>query len=113
MANSAPDIEGSPQASLATATHHGDFPAAVYRPGSKDEKSIGLTKQGAVVDDGEESIGESPIKPTYDHTRRTLKPRHIQLIGIGGTVGTALYVQIGQTLLKGGPGSLFIAFSLW
>jgi amino acid permease len=33
--------------------------------------------------------------------------------GIGGTIGTALYVQIGKGLLAGGPGSLFIAFTLW
>ena len=31
---------------------------------------------------------------TYDSTHRKLRPRHIQLIGIGGTIGTALYVQI-------------------
>ncbi|KAL6909252.1 amino acid permease/ SLC12A domain-containing protein [Trichoderma evansii] len=48
-----------------------------------------------------------------DTTHRRLKARHIQLIGIGGTIGTVLYVQIGQGLLHGGPGSLFIAFSFW
>lgn len=35
------------------------------------------------------------IKIGYDSTHRKLKPRHIQLIGIGGTIGTALFVQIG------------------
>ncbi|TQS31782.1 hypothetical protein Golomagni_07927, partial [Golovinomyces magnicellulatus] len=50
---------------------------------------------------------------TGDQTHRMLKSRHIQLIGIGGTIGTVLYVQIGQVLLRGGPGSLFIAFSFW
>lgn len=48
-----------------------------------------------------------------DQTHRKLKSRHIQLIGIGGTIGTALYVQIGKGLLQGGPASLFLAFSLW
>jgi amino acid transporter len=28
-----------------------------------------------------------------DQTHRQLKSRHIQLIGIGGTIGTALYVS--------------------
>jgi yeast amino acid transporter len=42
-----------------------------------------------------------------------LKARHIQLIGIGGTIGTALYVQIGQSLINGGPASLFMAFTFW
>ncbi|KAM3433676.1 hypothetical protein NHJ13734_006349 [Beauveria thailandica] len=48
-----------------------------------------------------------------DQTHRLLKSRHIQLIGIGGSIGTVLYVQIGQGLLHGGPASLFIAFSFW
>ena len=53
------------------------------------------------------------VKTVYDSTHRMLKPRHIQLIGIGGTIGTALYVQIGHGLLNGGPGSLFLAFTIW
>ncbi|CAJ0550236.1 Ff.00g101660.m01.CDS01 [Fusarium sp. VM40] len=48
-----------------------------------------------------------------DETHRRLKSRHIQLIGIGGTIGTVLFVQIGKGLMQGGPGSLFIAFSFW
>ncbi|TKX18724.1 general amino acid permease-4 [Elsinoe australis] len=48
-----------------------------------------------------------------DSTHRMLKPRHIQLIGIGGTIGTALFVQIGRSLINGGPGSLFLAFTIW
>lgn len=48
-----------------------------------------------------------------DQTHRRLKSRHIQLIGIGGTIGTALYVQIGRGLINGGPASLFIAFTIW
>lgn len=53
------------------------------------------------------------INQTHDSTHRQLRPRHIQLIGIGGTIGTALYVQIGHGLINGGPGSLFLAFTIW
>jgi amino acid transporter len=53
------------------------------------------------------------VRAITDQTHRKLKSRHIQLIGIGGTIGTALYVQIGRGLMNGGPGSLFLAFSLW
>lgn len=61
--------------------------------------------------DVEEERGSLP--PSYDHTHRKLKPRHIQFIGIGGTIGTALFVSIGRGLMQGGPASLFIAFTLW
>lgn len=55
----------------------------------------------------------SSIKEGVDFTHRKLKPRHIQLIGIGGTIGTALYVNIGRGVLNGGPASLFMAFTIW
>ncbi|PBK78847.1 hypothetical protein ARMSODRAFT_1078319 [Armillaria solidipes] len=55
----------------------------------------------------------SDVSPVQDNTQRTLKSRHIQLIGIGGTIGTALFVQIGSALPHGGPGSLLLAFVVW
>lgn len=58
------------------------------------------------------SVSDDESPPPYD-THRKLKPRHIQLIGIGGTIGTALFVQIGSALVKGGPASLFLSFTLW
>ncbi|TPX20089.1 hypothetical protein DIZ76_017886 [Coccidioides immitis] len=60
-----------------------------------------------------ESVSNANFKPSADHTHRKLKPRHIQLIGIGGTIGTALFVQIGTGLMSGGPANLFMAFTLW
>ncbi|KIK59626.1 hypothetical protein GYMLUDRAFT_74504 [Collybiopsis luxurians FD-317 M1] len=64
--------------------------------------------QEIVLDDVDaSSIG------SYDHTHRKLKNRHIQLMAIGGTIGTALFVQIGSALASGGPASLFIAFTIW
>ncbi|KAF1989425.1 putative general amino acid permease [Aulographum hederae CBS 113979] len=63
--------------------------------------------------DGRRRASVISAKSHLDSTHRKLKPRHIQLIGIGGTIGTALYVQIGHGLLNGGPGSLFLAFTIW
>ncbi|KAK8168740.1 amino acid permease/ SLC12A domain-containing protein [Phyllosticta citrichinensis] len=77
---------------------------------------------GGVPDDEKKIGGGIAISPesaslqiggSGDHTQRRLKPRHIQLIGIGGTIGTALYVQIGKGLMNGGPASLFLAFTIW
>lgn len=53
------------------------------------------------------------LKTSYDLTHCQLRPRHIWLIGIGGTIGTALHVQIGHGLINGGPASLFLAFTIW
>lgn len=75
-------------------------------------------KQGYHVDEENNNYDPRPgsvgsVRAVSDNTHRKLKSRHIQLIGIGGTIGTALYVQIGRGLMNGGPASLFIAFSLW
>ena len=48
-----------------------------------------------------------------DHTHRNLKPRHVQLIGIGGTIATGLFIQIGTGLARGGPANLLLAFIVW
>lgn len=60
-----------------------------------------------------DNVEAGSLKISYDSTHRQLRPRHIQLIGIGGTIGTALYVSIGHGLINGGPGSLFLAFTIW
>jgi len=43
---------------------------------------------------------------------RKLKGRHLQMIAIGGSIGTGLFVGSGKALSQGGPASLLIAFSL-
>ncbi|KAI9765855.1 MAG: glyceraldehyde-3-phosphate dehydrogenase 1 [Geoglossum simile] len=43
---------------------------------------------------------------------RKLKGRHLQMIAIGGSIGTGLFVGSGSALAKGGPASLLIAFAL-
>lgn len=77
-------------------------------------KEIEFTEKDlSSLDHRDVSIDGGSMKPTYDHTHRRLKPRHLQLIGIGGTIGTVLYVQIGSGLRASGPGSLFLGFSIW
>ncbi|KAI4949966.1 hypothetical protein J4E86_007921 [Alternaria arbusti] len=50
----------------------------------------------------------------YETTQRGLKSRHAQMIALGGTIGTGLFVGSGQTLARGGPAfilSTYIAMS--
>ncbi|KAG8421294.1 hypothetical protein J3458_003184 [Metarhizium acridum] len=43
---------------------------------------------------------------------RKLKGRHLQMIAIGGSIGTGLFVASGAALHSGGPASLLVAFSI-
>lgn len=53
------------------------------------------------------------IVENVDDLKRRLTGRQIQMITIGGSIGTALFVSIGSGLIQGGPGSLLIAFILY
>lgn len=80
----------------------------VHSKSSMDiEKHVTIESYDAVGNEDASSFNSS------QKTERNLKERHIQLIGIGGTIGTTLFVQIGQGLTKGGPASLLIAFIIW
>ena len=50
--------------------------------------------------------------PRYEPTQRGLKSRHAQMIAIGGTMGTGLFVSTGQTLARGGPAFILGSFCL-
>ncbi|OJJ45782.1 hypothetical protein ASPZODRAFT_160015 [Penicilliopsis zonata CBS 506.65] len=45
--------------------------------------------------------------------QRQLGNRHLQIIAIGGSIGTAAFVSVGTALAEGGPGSLFIAYVIY
>lgn len=53
------------------------------------------------------------VNENVDDLKRRLTGRQIQMITIGGSIGTALFVSIGTGLTTGGPGSLLIAFFMY
>lgn len=47
-----------------------------------------------------------------DRLARKLSPRQVQMIAIGGTIGTGLFLGSGNALAKGGPASMLIAYAI-
>jgi amino acid transporter len=73
---------------------------------SSDEKDVPVYASSASENDG-------VLIENADDLKRRLTGRQIQMITIGGSIGTALFVSIGSGLVQGGPGSLFIAFTIY
>ncbi|KAI5860493.1 tryptophan permease [Durotheca rogersii] len=47
-----------------------------------------------------------------DKLRRSLSARQVQMIAIGGTIGTGLFLGTGRALATGGPASLLICYAI-
>ena len=60
-----------------------------------------------------DSSGTRPVerKQQTSKTHRGLKSRHVQLIALGGSIGTGLFVGTGTTLSLAGPAALFMCTS--
>ncbi|ETS76865.1 hypothetical protein PFICI_10739 [Pestalotiopsis fici W106-1] len=67
--------------------------------------------------DSKEAIPTSDIQhgtsDNADQLQRHLGNRQIQLIAIGGSIGTALFVSIGSGLKNGGPASLLLGYTFY
>lgn len=76
--------------------------------------------KGKDLGDDEEKDNQSFYTIETDSTgedqfrlHRSLKGRHVQLLLIGATIGSLLFVTIGTALVQGGPLNLFLGFLIW
>ncbi|EEU40499.1 uncharacterized protein NECHADRAFT_103561 [Fusarium vanettenii 77-13-4] len=53
------------------------------------------------------------VDEQYGRTVRGLSPRHVQLMAIGGSIGTGLFVGIGGVLSSAGPLSVLLGYLIW
>jgi amino acid transporter, AAT family len=59
---------------------------------------------------GPNDIAEGGI--SSDRLNRALSARQVQMIAIGGTIGTGLFLGTGKSLATGGPASILIAYAV-
>lgn len=50
--------------------------------------------------------------PATPHLQRKLKARHLNMIAIGGSIGTGLFLASGSTIAAAGPAGALLAYAL-
>ncbi|EKD11839.1 histidine permease [Drepanopeziza brunnea f. sp. 'multigermtubi' MB_m1] len=79
---------------------------------SVPKTSFSMEKDIPVYDVSDSDVGNIDVDDV-EGLHRNLSGKRIQMITMGGSIGTALFVGIGSGLVQGGPGSLFIVFTLF
>jgi AAT family amino acid transporter len=84
-------------------------------PHSKGEVHVtGPVERNKDVERGSHNDSSSPINGDHpvvaDKLARKLSARQVQMIAIGGTIGTGLFLGTGKSLATGGPASVLIAY---
>ncbi|KAH8819237.1 AAT family amino acid transporter [Xylogone sp. PMI_703] len=80
---------------------------------SIDNQSIKGSGSPPAMDKDEKAVPIYEGSQTSSGLQRRLGNRQIQLVAIGGSIGTALFVSIGGGLNKGGPAGLFLAYTIY
>lgn len=64
------------------------------------------------IDPNLSEVEKAAIVTANTPLSRSLKGRHLQMIAIGGSIGTGLFIGSGKVLKNGGPASVLIAYIL-
>jgi amino acid transporter, AAT family len=89
--------------SPSTTTSYGSINHTHKSPPSQDNLTSDDIPTGALP--GPSTNGQTTL-------HRGLSSRQVQMIAIGGTIGTGLFLGTGRSLAQGGPASMLICYSI-
>lgn len=90
-----------PAETYSKSIRHDDLPS----PQMSEVKNIGYVDNGLEAATGDRSVAA-------DKLARKLSARQVQMIAIGGTIGTGLFLGTGKSLATGGPASMLIGYTI-
>jgi yeast amino acid transporter len=79
---------------------------------SSSEGNRKFSASGRHASVAESIVAADLLDERYTTTKRGLKSRHAQMIALGGTIGTGLFVGTGQVLATGGPAFILTTYIL-
>ena len=99
-----------------------DTDMATQSPSSQQETRIRMDAPQHKPNQADESsaLGEQSTEPTSQHNKhalhtnlkRGMESRHLQMISLGGVIGTGLFLSSGYTIQQAGPIGTILAYSI-
>ena len=99
-----------------------DTDMAKQSPSSQQETRIRMDAPQHKPNQADESsaLGEQSTEPTGQHNKhalhtnlkRGMESRHLQMISLGGVIGTGLFLSSGYTIQQAGPIGTILAYSI-
>lgn len=99
-----------------------DTDMAKQSPSSQQETRIRMDAPQHKPNQADESsaLGEQSTEPTSQHNKhalhtnlkRGMESRHLQMISLGGVIGTGLFLSSGYTIQQAGPIGTILAYSI-
>ena len=77
---------------------------------SQSPSTIEVEKAAHEYNGSEAATGHRSV--VADKLARKLSARQVQMIAIGGTIGTGLFLGTGKSLATGGPASMLIGYAI-
>ncbi|GIZ37546.1 hypothetical protein CKM354_000099000 [Cercospora kikuchii] len=79
---------------------------------SDDEQQPSTSKSHNTYSAHQDDSTLPPTSPLTPQLARKLSARQVQMIAIAGTIGTGLFLGTGNSLTRGGPGSMLISYAI-
>ncbi|KAF4621897.1 hypothetical protein G7Y89_g14449 [Cudoniella acicularis] len=89
-------------------TYSVDPPVPLIVDHHDGESSKDLEENSSLPERNETIPSSHPV--IADHLARKLSARQVQMIAIGGTIGTGLFLGTGKSLATGGPASMLLSY---
>ena len=88
-------------------------PKPAGHPGQGGSRAAGSSSAVPETAPEKTAPGQTPAEETgQEHLKRGLSSRHMQMIAIGGAIGTGLFVASGGSIAEAGPGGALAAYAL-
>ncbi|KAL8993567.1 MAG: hypothetical protein Q9169_006249 [Polycauliona sp. 2 TL-2023] len=88
------------------------FPKSRHRSPSPPSPNLDLEKHPPDREHHDPDTPPSTCPISADKLARKLSSRQVQMIAIGGTIGTGLFLGTGKSLATGGPASMLIGYAI-